>query len=111
MSERRIPGGVKDANGIFIRRQVEETPAKAVESLPPMVDPELSLDDILKRQMMILDRATRHLAMRAATGAMSKDEIQSLATCIKVTMELKLKENELLDTLDDEALREVAGDS
>lgn len=69
----------------------------------------LSLDDILERQLLALHRVTRQLTLTSATGAMTKDEIMSLATCIKITMDLKARENELLEALSDEDLEKVAG--
>ena len=37
---------------------------------------------------------------------MTKPEIDALATCIKVTLELKTKENEILDSLSEEQIQE-----
>lgn len=68
----------------------------------------ISLDSILDRQLLALHRVTKQL-VRLSNGQMTKDEIQSLATCIRITMELKAKEKELLDTMSDEDLEKVAG--
>ncbi len=82
------------------------------ESPLPTQSPDISvpgsLDDMLRRQLTALGRVTAQLTKRATTETMTKDEIQSLATCIKVTMELKAKENELLDGLSDEELAKAA---
>lgn len=64
---------------------------------------DISLDDILKKQLQALYRVTKQLA-RNSVGVMTKDDIQSLAVCIRVTMDLKAKENDLLDKLTDEEL-------
>lgn len=70
-----------------------------------------SLEDVLNRQMSALELVTRQLLQCAKSGVMTKDEIQSLATCIKVTMELKAKQKELLDALPLEELEKLAQES
>ncbi len=79
--------------------------------LPPSLDPkskdDLTLDNILSKQLLILFRVTNQLAHSSVSG-LNKEEIMSLATCIKVTMDLKAKENELLDDLSDEELEKIA---
>lgn len=101
--KRSIPG-LKDEHGVYVNAPVKEPEQVKVQA----PDPDLSLDDILKRQLLALNRVTVQLTTRSASGDMTKDEIQSLATCIKVTLELKAKENELLDTLSDEELEKAA---
>ena len=64
---------------------------------------ELSLDSILRRQMEALDQTTTQL-LHKSKGIMTKDDIQSLATCIKITLELKAKEAALLADISDEDL-------
>ena len=65
---------------------------------------DISLDSILKRQLQTLQRVTKHIANSSLVGPLTKDEIQSLATCIRLTMDLKEKENEILDRMSDEDL-------
>jgi hypothetical protein len=69
---------------------------------------EISLDLIMEKQLQALYRVTKQLARSSILG-MTKDEIQSLATCMRVTMDLKAKEKELLDNLSDEDLEKVVG--
>lgn len=95
----------KDRHGAYL-------PADPVPSTPNEGDvtPKrgLSLGEILDRQVLALERASIQL-LRASSDAsgLSKDQIQSLATCIKVTMELKVKENELLDNMSTEDLLKI----
>lgn len=107
-SPHSVPG-VKDDKGAYVPAVVGafkyEGPLAIKEP-----DPEVSLDDILGKQLLALARVTKQLVMASSGGGMTKDEIQSLATCIKVTMDLKAKEKELLDTLTDEELEKAAGD-
>lgn len=86
-------GSTKDGNGAYLPPQ---------PALPPEQPPsDIDLKDVLDRQLLILWRVTQQLA-RASATELSKDQIQSLATCIKITMELKAKENELLERLSPE---------
>lgn len=92
---------MKDVKGQYLKPP--EAPPKAPEA--PLTG---SLDDILARQLTALERVTRQLVLAASSGSMSKEEIQSLATCIKVTLELKSVQNDLLEELSDEELRKAA---
>lgn len=91
---RKIVEGVKDEKGAFV-------------PIPKVKPEELSLDYILERQLRALDQVTTQL-LGMSKGMMTKDEIQSLATCIKITLELKARENELLEALSDEDLEKLA---
>lgn len=69
-----------------------------------------TLDELLSKQLAALDKITNQLVIAAGTGNATKDEIQSLATCIKLTMDLKVKENEILENLSDEDLTNIIKD-
>ncbi len=116
MPVRRIPGSVKDDNGFY-----QKAPKREPEAVPPSSDPappsssyaihrtSRGLDDILNQQLLALENATQQLCIKSVTG-LNKDEIQSLATLTKLTMELKAKENTMLDALSEDALKEIAKD-
>lgn len=91
----------KDASGAYTK-----SPAPSPEPQPVVAD--LSLDAILNKQLLALERVTKQLLISASGGAMSNAEIQSLATCIRTTLELKAKEKELLDFLSDEELEKAS---
>lgn len=90
--------GTKDDNGAFL-------PAKKLPTISTV-----DLGDMLTKQLLALHWATHHLLTKAPVG-LTKDDIQSLATCIKVTSELKGKQKELMDDLDDSELEQIAGTS
>lgn len=92
---------VKDENGQYVRQEV----APPV----PVKDPDITVDAILERQILALARVTQNLTKRSQDPDMTPQEIQSLATCIKVTLELKAKEKELLSQLTDEELEKKLG--
>jgi len=67
----------------------------------------LTLVEILERQMLALERTTIHL-LKGSVDGLSKDGILSLATCMKLTLELREKELEILDGMNDAELEEAA---
>ena len=96
-----------------MRRIIDPAKEKIVDALveacmaethvKPLPEPG-GLDDILKRQLVGLARLTQHIVTEISIGTITKDTPQQLATCIKITMELKSKERELLQDLTDEEL-------
>lgn len=77
------------------------------ESADGETRPTLTLDEMLNRQLVALERVTNQLSRESISG-LTKDEIASLATCIKLTMELKAKQKSLLDDLSEEELQALA---
>lgn len=72
-----------------------------------MEAPRGSLDDILKQQLAGLERLTKHLVSEITAGNITKETSTQLATCIKITMDLKAKEKEILDGMSDEELEKA----
>jgi len=97
---RKIINSPKDSNGAYLPQ--EPAPKPAPEELI-----ETNLDKLLEKQLKALSKVTSMLFLASSSG-LTKDEIQSLNTCIKLTMELKAKEKELLDGLTDEELEKLA---
>jgi phage FluMu protein gp41 len=77
------------------------------ESVDGETKPTLTLDEMLNRQLVALERVTNQLSRESLSG-LNKDEIASLATCIKLTMDLKAKQKSLLDDLSEEELQALA---
>lgn len=90
----------KDSSGAYVK----ELPK--TEEPVPSVTPG-TLDDILNRQITALERVTRQLTTKATSGDMTKADIDSLSTCIEITIKLKAKEKDLLDNLSDEELAAI----
>lgn len=85
----------------------EEAAKKAASALSALKNNTDNLDEILKSQLLGLSRLTNHLVAMISAGE-TKDMAQQLSTCIKVTMELKAKEKELLEDLSTEELEALA---
>lgn len=101
------PQTLKDEQGAYLPLTGSSggagSAAKPTEEYYPS-PADTSLSEVLGRQLLALSRITRHLATKATDNTMTVPEIGALATLIKITMELKVKENELLDKLTDEEL-------
>ena len=91
---------LKDVNGSYIK---PEEPKKPEDTTPVFKDADVDLDSLLHGQLLALARMTKHLVDSSLHGA-DKDNVDSLSKCIKLTLELKEKERELLDKLEDEDL-------
>lgn len=107
---RKIPGSTKDENGIYQTlnkpSSTESTSHNTEDALP--YAPTKSIEAILKQQLAGLQRLTQILVGDICKQIVTKDTAQQLSTLIKLTMELKGKENELLDNLSDEELKTLA---
>lgn len=101
---RIIVGGTKDENGVFVK----STPAISVPTTPKEVpDPDISLDDIAKRIVTALDRATKELLTQITSGDVSREVIGALKDCEAMHRELAKKEKEFLDSASDEQLEKL----
>ncbi len=106
MSKRSIPGATKDAQGMYTPVAAPLKTEDAPSVAPPSPTLDINLDKILEKQLTALDRATSFILAKCSSNP-TKDDIQSLATCLKLTMELKTKEKEMLDELTDEDLESL----
>lgn len=97
-----IPGN-KDATGAYVKQDLPPPAPDVNAPAPTFLSQDIDLASLLEGQILALARTTQHLLVKSTT-AMNKDDIASLATLIKITMELRLKEKELLDKLEDDAL-------
>lgn len=95
------PEGVKDSNGIFL----PPTPKTEIKD-PPKSD--INLNDLLDSHLLLLYRQTRALLIASAqNGLLGKDESHCMRENLKLIMELKKKEKELLDELSDEEIERL----
>ncbi len=93
------------------RRYVHPDQLKVPEApLPPVpaVRHPKGLDEILEIQIEGLARLTQLIVQEITGRNYTKDTAQQLAICIKVTMELKAKEKDLLDKLSEGELEAIA---
>jgi hypothetical protein len=100
---RIIIGGSKDANGIFVK--TPESPI--LEPTLKLPNPDVNLDDIAKRIVVALDRATKELLTQISSGDVSREVIGALKDCEAMHRELAKKEKDFLDGASDEQLKNL----
>lgn len=107
MSERKIPGGLKDETGAYIK-----LPKPVAVEEAPYTEPlrhDVSLDDLLSRCMLVLWREVYNLQEATSGGSkLTKEQALELRENTRLLMELKKKEKDLLDGLSDEELADLA---
>lgn len=94
--------GVKDDQGAFVKVGPQPEPPA-----PRFKRSETDLEEMLNGQILALGRTTKALLERSVAG-LNKDEVASLATCIKLTLELREKEKALLNDMSDDELAKIA---
>ena len=96
---RRIVGGSKDANGIFIKEPDAPTPA------PEPSD--ISIDDLMKAGLQAIRGSMKAVMSDVNTGMPSRETIQNLKDLMSMLRDLKKEEKELLDNLSEEEIEKL----
>jgi hypothetical protein len=94
----------------ILKMQEEERQRLALKDFRLVDVKDISFDSILARNLQSLDAVTTQLQASAKNLTMSKDEIQALASVIKLTMELKAMEAEFLEGMTEEQLKELTSE-
>lgn len=90
--------GLKDETGAYVKEDKPE-----IQKDPPTSD--ISSDDLLSKQLLIIYRQTRALLEESTLGLLSKDSQTALVQLVNMTFEFKKKERELLDNMSDEQIK------
>ncbi len=90
--------------------QLKEAEPKVVQPPDPKLT-DISLDELLSKSILILYREIRSLLLESSTGKLCKDSAQSLRDYIKLLNELKEREKDVLESLSDEQLKEIANEN
>jgi|SRR5579859_6734086 len=98
-----IQNALKDENGQYLPLPISKPPKKHRD--PKASD--ISLDDLMDKHLLLLYRETRMLLEESSGGKLSKDSANSMRENMKLIVELKKKEKELLDNLSNEELEEL----
>lgn len=97
--KRSIPG-FKNDNGSYIKVPTLQEIVKPVLSDSP--SPDVSLDDIGKRIIVAMDRATKTLLESITAGDVSREIIGALKDCQTMYKDLRKDEKDLLASMSDE---------
>lgn len=105
---RKIIGGVKDSNGIFMPAPPElkaaaKSALEPVKVESPSTDPD-SIDDLLKRGIRVIYNLMRVIEGEVLGGNPDRETIQNLKDIMTMLKDLKKEEKDLLSELSDEEL-------
>ncbi len=103
-----IPGMVRNEEGI-LQKAPGETLVPSLSIAQPSID--VSIDDLLKKGLLGIERAIKHLLESITAGNVDREVIGCLKDCMTMLHELKRKEKEILDSLTDEQLDKLLKDS
>lgn len=109
MSRKIIDGKIisqKDDNGAYLPSGlVPPTKAKRIREPSPSG---INLSSLMDKHLLLLYRETKHLLTESASGGkLSKDSSYAMRENLKLIMDLKKKEKELLDNLSNEDLAKL----
>lgn len=93
----------KDENGIYTIPSPEPEPPKG-----PAGGDDKSIDDLLSDGLLALRRNMHYILLESTQGILDRETVMSLKDCINLLLELKKKEDELLDGATEEELAVLA---
>lgn len=99
-------GAAKDENGIYVPAK----PAAPITTPPPPSTPELNdidIDVLLQRGLRAIYGLMRAIEVDIGSGVPSRETVQNLKDANSMLWEFKKKEQEFLDSLSDEQLKEI----
>lgn len=97
---------IKDDTGAFIKASLPPIEKKkAVRDPKPS---QISLGELMDKHLLLLYRETRALLMESGNGGrLSKDSATMMRENLKLIVELRKKEKELLDQLSDDEIKKL----
>jgi len=96
MSKKIIIPPVKDETGSYLKQE-------------PVLDrPDISVDDLLLRGLNNIDRLMKLISQEIVSGNPSRNIVMSLKDCMTMLHEWKEKEQDILESLPDDKLQEIA---
>lgn len=100
MSKRTIvqPQSPKDGQGAYL--PLEPSPPRVQEE----VDPNLSIDSLLQRSLLTINRMLKHITIQSTDGTWDRESVQNLKDLTMMLLEFKKKEAEILDQMSDDQL-------
>ncbi len=97
---------MKDENGAFLPSHLIPQPKKRRIRAPKAAD--INLSNLMDKHLLLLYRETKALMIESAKGnKLSKDSALAMRENLKLIMDLKKKEKDMLDNLSDEELSKL----
>lgn len=98
---KKIIGGVKDENGIFTKNP---TPP-IVQDVVTITD--ISIDHLMREVLTNIAGIIRAVKLDVGTGMPSRESVQNLKDCQAMLKDLRKDEQDYLDALSDEELKNL----
>lgn len=87
----------KNASG-----QYERVAAPEPEPVPVRTD--VSIDSLLNKGLLAIERTMKHIVERSVHGVLERQDVQNLKDLMSLLQELKASEKDILDKMSDEEL-------
>lgn len=97
------PSSLKDPRGAYLPQEPEGVSPPS--SLAP--DPALSIDVLMKRGLLAIDRTLTLVLRNVSGGNPSREDIMNLKDCMGMLQTLKERESELLEEMSLEDLEKL----
>lgn len=112
MNKKIVTGGqvsVKDSSGAYLPSHSSPPPKKTRIRRPKEPLPsDINLTDLIDKNLLILFRETQKLMRESGTlELLPKDSAHSVRENLKLLVELRKKEKEILDTMTDEDIEKL----
>lgn len=99
---RRLIGGTKDTQGIYV-------PDVKSEEVPPTPESnDISIDDLMKAGLQALRGTMKAIMSDVNTGLPSRETVQNLKDVMSMLKDLKKEEKDFLDQASDEQLEKMS---
>jgi len=98
---------VKDERGAYVPSHLAPRKRRPKKPREPKAS-EVNLKDLIDKNLLILYRETRKLmVLSASDGLLGKDSAHSVRENLKLMVDLKKKEKEVLDEMSDEDIKKL----
>lgn len=99
---------IKNTKGQYEKVAVEIPPEPP--SIPPVSNDDLCIDTLLKSSLGAIDRLLKLIWTDVSHGSIDRATVQNLKDVVSMLLELKKKEQDMLDMLPDADLKKLAED-
>lgn len=100
--KKSVPG-YKNKDGSYIQ-EPKPAPVAVEVTSAPVPDPELSIDELLRRGLLTIDRVMKITLMNVSGSGPTRNDVANLKDCMSILQDLKKNEKEILDKMTDEEL-------
>lgn len=103
---KKIVGGIKDENGIFVPQKPAQAPSEPIFPKQDVVM-DLSIDNLLHNGLIAIAAIMRDIRAEITLKGPSRNTVANLKDVMTMLRELKKDEKEILDEISDEDLEKL----